>query len=120
MNNVMIILAGVIQNSVSIICWSMLAIKFDRWWIALFAVFFLASIKTSGAYKICDGCGKYSPYATNKIEAVYRAKEIGWVHFDKEDKDYCPECQANIDNMNKITVDIQDDFKRFEDVVKQR
>ena len=35
-----------IKNSVCVICWTVLAIVFDRWWIALFAILFLSSLKT--------------------------------------------------------------------------
>ena len=32
-------------NIVNIICWAYLAIHFNKWWIALFAILFMPSIK---------------------------------------------------------------------------
>jgi hypothetical protein len=34
-----------IRNSISLICWTFLAIVFKIWWIALFSILFLVSIK---------------------------------------------------------------------------
>ena len=86
--------AWAIKNSVCIICWTILAIKFDKWWIASFALLFMSSLKTSiGTYRICDGCGKHSPYANSHNEALDKAKEAGWIHIVEENKDYCPECK---------------------------
>lgn len=38
--------AWAFKASVNIICWTILAIHFDKWWIALFAVLFSTSIST--------------------------------------------------------------------------
>lgn len=35
-----------IKNCVSIICFTILAIVFDKWWIAIFAILFLESVKS--------------------------------------------------------------------------
>lgn len=37
--------AWVIDNAINIICWTVLAIVFNKWWIALFAILFVSSIK---------------------------------------------------------------------------
>lgn len=36
------ILSFSLKNSIIMTCWTVLAIHFDRWWIALFAALFLA------------------------------------------------------------------------------
>ena len=86
--------AWTIKNSISIICWVVLAIVFNKWWIALFAALFLSSLETKyKRYRVCDGCGKHSPYADSYNEALDKAKEAGWVHYVNSNKDYCPDCQ---------------------------
>jgi len=86
--------AWAIKNSICVICWTVLAIVFDKWWIALFGILFLSSLTTSvSKYRICDKCGKHSPYANSHNEALNKAKEAGWVHYVDGDKDYCPDCQ---------------------------
>ena len=75
------------------ICWIVLAIVFDKWWIALFSALFMSGVKTTyKSYRICDKCGKHSPYADSYNEALDKAKEAGWIHFE-DNKDYCPDCQ---------------------------
>ncbi len=37
----------VIRNSISMICFTILSISFNHWWIILFSAFFTASIKDS-------------------------------------------------------------------------
>lgn len=67
---------------------------FNRWWIALFALLFLTIPNTIRKYyRTCDGCGKQSPQADSRNEALDKAKAAGWVHYVDGDKDYCPECQ---------------------------
>lgn len=34
-----------LKNSVALVCWTVLAVVFGRWWIALFSVLFLSSVK---------------------------------------------------------------------------
>lgn len=34
------------NNTVRMICWAALAVHFEKWWIALFACFTMASVKT--------------------------------------------------------------------------
>lgn len=70
---------------------------FNKWWIALFAILFLSSLATKRYYRICDKCGKHSPYADSYNEALDKAKEAGWIHYVEGNKDYCPECRAMMD-----------------------
>ena len=88
--------AWAIKNSVCVICWTCLAIAFNRWWIALFGILFLSSFTEHKCFRICDKCGKRSPYADNYNEALDKAKKAGWVHYVEGDKDYCPECQRGL------------------------
>lgn len=84
-----------IKNIVAIICWVVLAIVFNKWWVALFGALFISDLKYQkpNTYRVCDSCGKHSPYARNPHEALSMAKAAGWVHYEDGDKDYCPECQ---------------------------
>ena len=83
-----------IMNSINMICWTTLAIAFNKWWIAFFALLFMNSLQTKyKTYRICDKCGKNSPYASSHNEAIKKAKAAGWVHCDDDNKDYCPDCQ---------------------------
>lgn len=83
-----------IKNSVCMICWTVLAVVFNKWWVALFALLFMSDIQTKHeSYRVCDKCGKHSPYADNYNEALDKAKEAGWVHYVDGNKDYCPDCQ---------------------------
>lgn len=82
-----------IKNSICVICWTALAIIFNKWWIALFAALFMSELQTKyKSYKICDKCGKHSPYADSYNEALDKAREVGWIHHAENNKDYCPEC----------------------------
>lgn len=90
--------AWVIKNTAAIFVWVTLAIVFDKWWIALFALLFICGIKYHGpnTYRICDKCGKHSPYAKNPNEALDMAKAAGWIHIAEGNEDYCPDCQKNV------------------------
>ena len=82
-----------IKNSICVICWTALAIIFNKWWIALFGVLFLTSYTTVKKYRrVCDGCGKHSEYADSYNGALEKAKAAGWVHIQDGDQDYCPDC----------------------------
>ena len=86
--------AWAIKNSICIICFTALAIIFNKWWIVLFSALFMSSVETQHkTYRICDKCGQHSPYADSHNEALKKAKEAGWVHYVDGDKDYCPDCQ---------------------------
>lgn len=101
MNNKLIYITTGIVNMIAIIGWIVLAIIFDKWWIALFATLFLASVKTSDSdrkqlyYRMCDKCGKQTDYTDSYDEALKNIIENGWISKKIDNKwyDYCPECQ---------------------------
>lgn len=93
--------AWAIKNSICIICWVVLAIIFNKWWIALIGILFMSDIKQNhNYYRTCDKCGKHGPYTDSHNEALEKAKEAGWVHCVENNKDYCPECRKNIGDEN--------------------
>ena len=84
-----------IKNSICMICWTALAIIFNQWWVALFAILFMTFPNTIHKYcRTCDGCGKHSEYADSYNESLDKAKAAGWVHYEDGNKDYCPGCQS--------------------------
>lgn len=86
-----------IKNSICVICWTALAIIFNKWWIALFCMLFMSGIQTIyKTYRICDKCGRHSPYAEDYNSAIEKAKESGWIYIADGNKDYCPECRKEI------------------------
>ena len=86
--------AWAIKNSICVICWVVLAIVFNKWWIALFALLFGGSVQAKyKSFRVCDKCGKHSPYADSYNEALDKAKEAGWIHYVDGNKDYCPDCK---------------------------
>ena len=87
-----------IQNSICVICWTILAVIFNKWWIALFGILFWSSIRTKEIkrfYRICDHCGKHSEYADSEDAALAKAKAAGWIHYEDGNKDYCPNCKES-------------------------
>lgn len=85
-----------LKNSICMICWTALAVFFDKWWIALFAVLFMAEYTTKHQYyRKCDRCGKISPCADTYDDAIKKAKLAGWIHFDASNTDYCPDCKED-------------------------
>lgn len=44
--NKSLIWAWVIKNSIAIIAWAVLAIIFNKWWIAFFAILFMSDLDT--------------------------------------------------------------------------
>ena len=92
--------AWAIGNSVCVICWTTLAIVFNKWWICLFSMLFLCSLQTNTVKeycRICDKCGKHSEYADSYDAALDKAKKAGWIHYVDGNKDYCPECKDKLD-----------------------
>lgn len=90
--------AWTVKNSVVLLCFTFLAIHFDKWWIILFSVLCLSSLETkSGACRVCDGCGRV-------IDLDGEARRAGWLRRKNGGswEDYCPECQ-------RIGVDRHDD-----------
>jgi hypothetical protein len=91
--------AIMLWNLVSITCWVALAVIFDKWWIALFALLFIGfPAQVHKYYRICDKCGKHSEFANSYNEALDKAKAAGWVHFVEGNLDYCAECRAALHN----------------------
>ena len=89
-----ILLAFVVKNCAAIFAWATLAVVFNRWWIALFALLFMDYYTVQRKhYRICDKCGKHSPYASNYTDALSKATDAGWIHIVDGNKDYCPDCQ---------------------------
>lgn len=89
-----ILWAWVVKNSITIICFTTLAIMFNKWWIIFFALLFSSSFQTQHkSCRVCDKCGKHSPYADSYNDALDKAKEAGWIHYVDSNTDYCPDCQ---------------------------
>ena len=83
-----------IKNSIVVIAWTILAILFGKWWIALFGLLFLSGLSIGHRYyRVCDKCGKHSEHADSYNEALDKAKVAGWKHCEDGNKDYCPDCQ---------------------------
>lgn len=86
-----------LKNSICMICWTALAVIFNKWWIALFAALFMTEYTTNHQYyRKCDNCGKHSPSADTYNDALKKAKLAGWIHFPESNMDYCPDCQHAI------------------------
>lgn len=87
--------AWAVKNSVVVLCFTGLAVHFDRWWIVLFAMFFTSSLeRKTPVRRICDGCGK-TLYSTDWDATDDKAKRAGWIRKKNGDKweDYCPDCR---------------------------
>lgn len=85
-----------LKNTMMMLLWTLLALVFGKWWIALFAILFMSSIKINPShfyYRICDKCGKHSKYTETYDAALEKAKDAGWVHIVDGNKDYCPDCK---------------------------
>ena len=89
--------AVMLKNSICVVCWAALAVVFDRWWIALFALLFMTSYETvQRHFRICDKCGKRSEPASGHNEALDKAREAGWIHIAEDNKDYCQNCKHEV------------------------
>ena len=67
----------IVKNVLALICFTVLSIVFQRWWIVLFALLFMSSVETKrNFHRVCDGCGKHSPYADSYNEALDKAKAM--------------------------------------------
>ena len=83
-----------LKNVMMMLLWTLIAIVFNKWWIILFALLFMSSVETKHkSYRVCDGCGKHSPYANSHNESLDKAKAEGWTHIADTNKDYCPQCR---------------------------
>ena len=97
------VLACLLLNLFNVLCFSVLAIFFGKWWIILFALLFLCfpASRLKGQHFIyCDNCGRYSESGVTLEEARMRAKNHGWVSL-KNNKDYCPDCLAELNRNSK-------------------
>ena len=85
----------IVLNLAALITWSALAVIFDKWWLALFAILFWTIHRS---YVYCDVCGKRGPTANNANEARAKAHGKGWISDIREGKtlDYCPECAKKL------------------------
>lgn len=88
--------ALVIKNSICVVCWVVLAIVFNKWWVALFGLLFMSGI-TIRYKRVCDKCGK-RPYAMSRINSIKKAERLGWIMVNDEDgfKDYCSDCREEV------------------------
>jgi len=94
-------LMTIVANVVITFAWIFLAIYFGKWWIALFSALFLQSTKTERKhYRVCNKCGRHSPYANSHNDALDKAKAEGWtiVRNGDEFEDTCPICKKVEDN----------------------
>ena len=86
--------ACAITNMLSISCFTILALMFNKWWIALFAILFISFPSIAHKYyRTCDVCVAYSEPASDYNDALNKAKAAGWAHIVDGDKDYCPDCK---------------------------
>lgn len=93
-----IVWAWTIKNCSAIFAWVTLAVVFNKWWIALFALLFMSGLKRDyKSYRVCDKCGKHSPYADDYNDALSKAIEAGWLHVVDGNRDYCPDCRNKIE-----------------------
>lgn len=87
----------IICNVVCIVCWTLLAILFNKWWIALFMILCLSYPKlVTKHYRQCDVCGDRSTGADTPAEALSVAEKEGWLHIVDDNKDYCPRCRKKL------------------------
>lgn len=98
--------AWAIKNSIVILCWTALAMVFDKWWIALFALLFVSDLKNpvQHYFRTCDTCGEHSPFAETPEAALKKAKEAGWTHYESTNTDYCPKCQLQKETLINETI----------------
>ena len=111
--------ALMLKNIIVVLIWGALAVLFDKWWIALFALLFVSGIEIIfKSCRVCDRCGKHSPYANSYNEALDKAKEAGWVHYVDGNRDYCPECiRKKKDEIQEICLKFSE---KYEDMPKER
>ena len=85
-----------IENVVALICWTIIAIIFDTWWLVFFSILFMSSVKKKH-YRICDKCGKYSPLADSPDAAIIKAQNCGWIRRKNaagtDWENFCPDCK---------------------------
>ena len=90
-----IILAQWSKNVLCIICFTVLAVIFEKWWIILFSPLLFTYIdKAHFYYRNCDRCGKHSPTTGTPELARELAIENGW--YSCNNTDYCPSCRKEM------------------------
>lgn len=79
--------------TVALVCWTVLAVAFQKWWIAIFALLFFPSIKEYHTTK-CDGCGIQIIHESEETR-IADLRRAGWVREMKNGNwlDFCPACQ---------------------------
>ena len=88
----------ILYNTIALGMWGALAFVFDKWWLVLFSILFMVVPSfTRNYYRICDGCGKHSEYASTYNEALDKAKLAGWTHYVDGNRDYCPACMDKLE-----------------------
>lgn len=88
--------AWAVKNITCVSLWVLLAVRFEKWWIALFSILFLSDLKARPEYRfICDKCGAHSPTGKTYDEAEQLRKEAGWERRKRGGiwEDICPDCQ---------------------------
>ena len=111
--------ALMLKNIIVVLICGALAVLFDKWWIALFALRFMSYVEVRHkSYRVCDGCGKHSPYANSYNKALDKAKEAGWIHYVDGNRDYCPECiRKEKDEIQEVCRKYSE---KYEDMSKKR
>ena len=84
-----------IKNCICVVAFVILAIVFNQWWISLCSLLFVTGIKMekNKYYRVCDECGKKTPYADSHIGARIKAEKLGWL-CKENGEDYCPNCKV--------------------------
>jgi len=89
-------LSWAIKNIVAMICWTIIAITFNRWWLMLFAILFLSDLTNKKYHTrfICDCCGEELPFEGSYSEAVIEKRKAGWTRKRRGEAwlDICKNC----------------------------
>ena len=90
-------IAYLIYNILNLAIFGALALVFEKWWIILFALLFVLLPSHKIKHKrTCDMCGKSTESYDTPEEAIKQAEKCGWIHIEKTDQDFCPECIIKI------------------------
>lgn len=77
--------AWAFKNIVAIIAWTALAILFNKWWIALFALLFVSGIETkNNSYRVCKVCGQP-------------------IHLNDDETGYYPICNKEVEELDVVS-----------------
>lgn len=88
----------IIYNIIMVLSFTGMAIWFNKWWIALLALLFMAwpTRALSKKFRVCDCCGRYSESGETPEDAIKNAERCGWIHIEETNKDFCPDCKDKI------------------------